>query len=111
MYRKCRQLGPRWAALGIAQLVGSAGVWAQEMPPPPQIPAQEPFGGANLPQAAIPQPTTPLVGNVPLYREPLLEARVQQLEAMVNRLSYQLGRAPAVVAGAVTAPAGPMSGG
>jgi len=71
-------------ALGF-WLAGSTSVSAQEQPPP----AQEPFG--NLPRPAVPQPTTPAVAAAPGSREAALEARIQQLEAIVNQLQYQVG--------------------
>jgi phosphate-selective porin OprO/OprP len=56
-----------------------------------QTPAQEPFGGVPrapaLPGSSIPASELPAA---PLSREAQLEARVQQLEAIVNQLSSQM---------------------
>ena len=116
MFRKLRQSGLSWAALGIAWLVGSAGVVvAQDAATPRQVPVQEPFGGDNnLPQPAIPQPATPPVAAIPVSREAQLEARVQQLEAIVRQLQYQSTNTQAVASGAgapaVTTVGGPGGG-
>ena len=92
MWRSIGRWGLRWSALGMACLVASATALADDPAAPPQVPAQEPLGGNNnLPQPTIPQPTTPAATAVPLSREAQLEARVQQLEAIVNQLSYAGG--------------------
>jgi len=94
------QFGLRWVGFAITYwLLGSGAVWAQQPVTPP--PAQEPFGNANLPQPAMPQPTIPAIPPAG-SREAALEARIQQLEAMVNQLSYQVnngaGSAPGAAA-------------
>jgi phosphate-selective porin OprO/OprP len=107
MWRSIGRWGLGWSALAMACLAGSATALADDPPAPAQVPVQEPLGGNNnLPQPTMPRPATPVAAAVPLSREAQLEARVQQLEAIVNQLSSQMGRAPAAGPPAAGAPAG-----
>jgi phosphate-selective porin OprO/OprP len=100
-------------AISVAWLIASAGTRAQDVPPPPRLPAQEPSGGPAPGQPAVPSPTTPPGASTSLSREEQLEARVRQLEAIVNQLQYQMTNSSvmAPAAGATLAPGGDASAG
>jgi phosphate-selective porin OprO and OprP len=95
MFRSIVQYFIKTLGLGFACLVLVQCDAPAQQPATP-APVQEPLGGASLPQPAAPVPGIPALPAT--SREAALEQRIQQLEAMVNQLSYQVsnGGGPAM---------------
>jgi hypothetical protein len=99
VYRSSGQFTGRWIFLASGcWLVGASTAWAQPAP------SQEPSGGPP-PTARSTVPPTAAALPAATTREAQLEARIQQLEAIVDQIQYQVGQTGR------QSPGGPVEGG
>ena len=105
MKRIRRKIRATWGAIPVAVLMAWTGAVASAQ----STPGQEPFGSkpAARPAPAAPSPVLPPQA-VPVGREAELEARLRQMESMVDRLSKQVEQLSTGSA-AATVPATPAA--